>query len=171
MDELYRNKYRIPSARRTHWDYGWNSIYFITICTRDRKHFFGEIINDEMVLNEAGMVTSHIWETISEQFSYVLLNEFVVMPNHMHGLLTLNHAVGQSEIAVANAKGGITSIHNPMFHENLSKVIRWYKGKSSYEIRKFQSSFGWQARFHDHIVRNDESLRRIQEYITGNAQL
>jgi REP element-mobilizing transposase RayT len=67
-----------------------------------------------------------------------------------------------------NLRGGITGNHNPMLHENLSRVLRWYKGKTTFECRKLSPNFGWQARFYDHIIRNEESFHRISQYICNN---
>jgi putative transposase len=67
-----------------------------------------------------------------------------------------------------NPIGGITGNNNPMLHDNLSKIIRWYKGRTAFESRKINIDFAWQSRFHDHIIRNEESFQTISEYITNN---
>ena len=66
--------------------------------------------------------------------------------------------------------GGFAGDKNPMFHENISKIIRWYKGRCSFEIRKIHADFGWQSRFHDHIIRNANSFENIQNYIQENPE-
>lgn len=86
----FRNKYRIPSARAHCWDYGWNGAYFITICTKKRVHYFGEIENKKMVLSHAGVIADILWHEIPRRFPFVNLGEFVVMPNHIHGILILD---------------------------------------------------------------------------------
>jgi REP element-mobilizing transposase RayT len=102
------------------------------------------------------------------------------MPNHTHGILiidkkTINGRDAINRVPTINhvptiKTGGITGNHNPMFHENISRIIRWYKGRCSFEIRKIHADFEWQSRFHDHIIRNDVSFNRIQNYIETNPE-
>ncbi|MCI1265576.1 MAG: hypothetical protein LKG19_03305, partial [Saprospiraceae bacterium] len=88
--EKFKNKYRIPPSRLQTWDYGSNGSYFITICTKNREHFFGEIVDGEMQLNDIGKIAEQYWLEISNHFSFIELGNFVVMPNHIHGILIIN---------------------------------------------------------------------------------
>ena len=196
MDK-FQNKYRIPSARWQTWDYGSNGAYFITICTQNRRHFFGEIIDSTipgesiMHLNDMGEMAEKYWVEIPQHFPFVSLGNFVIMPNHMHGILIIdNPAIVQTRLIASlsdlqsptpestsennstptTKTGGITGDKNPMFHENISRIIRWYKGRCSFEIRKIHSDFGWQSRFYDHIIRNSASYENIQNYISNNPR-
>lgn len=200
--EKFQNKYRIPSARLKNWDYGWNGSYFLTICTAKRRHFFGEIRNGEMHLNDAGMMADKLWGEIPEHFPFSLLGEYVIMPNHVHGILMIDKTgmdrdgigkdainrvsagpgpgpgagavtvtgsiIGTGNGTVTGNTGGITGNHNPMIQENISRVIRWYKGRTTFELHKSIPGFGWQSRFHDYIIRDDASYQRISEYIRNN---
>lgn len=185
MTKKYQNKYRIESARLKNWDYGSNGAYFITICTKNREHYFGEIENKKMKLSELGKLAYEFWKEIPNHFPFVELGNFVVMPNHTHGILIIDkNAIVQTRLIASqpliaylqqtetrqNKTGGITGNHNPMFHDNISRIIRWYKGRCSFEIRKIHTDFGWQSRFHDHIIRNDASFNRIQNYIETNPE-
>jgi len=85
------NKYRIPSARAHWWNYGWNGAYFITICTKNREHLFGEIKNHKMNLSHLGIIADILWHEIPNHVKLVELGDFVVMPNHIHGILILNN--------------------------------------------------------------------------------
>jgi REP element-mobilizing transposase RayT len=87
----YNNKYRIESVRLKNWDYRNNGAYFITINTGNRKHFFGEIINSEMQLSPIGKYAETFWMEIPKHFPFVELGNFVVMPNHTHGILIINN--------------------------------------------------------------------------------
>lgn len=178
MTEKYKNKYRIKSTRLPHWDYGNNGIYFITICTQNRQHFFGEIIDGEMQLNEIGGMVDQYWNEIPQHFPFVELGEFVVMPNHTHGVLIIDR-MGDDDDAlvettvetrlIASLPGGFSKNNNPMLHENISRIIRWFKGRCTYEIRKnINPDFAWQFRFHDHIIRNEKSFHTISNYIINN---
>ena len=90
MSEKYQNKYRIASARLQHWDYSWNGAYFVTICTKDRKYFFGEIVNGVMDLSKIGVIADILWYEIKNHAGNIELGEYVVMPNHVHGIIILN---------------------------------------------------------------------------------
>ena len=199
MQNKFQNKYRIPSARLQIWDYANNGAYFITICTQNREHFFGNIKNGIMQLSEIGKLSAQFWYDIPNHFPMVELGNFVVIPNHVHGILIMNHPVETRLIASDNnnetideirlnasdnennnlnetrliaslqdGTGGFSGNKNPMLNDNISKIVRWYKGRCSFECRKFNSNFGWQSRFHDHIIRNSESFENIQHYIEQN---
>lgn len=182
MDK-FKNKYRISSARLQSWDYGSTGAYFITICTDDREYFFGEIMNDEMQLNAAGKLAEKYWLEIPDHFRFIQLANFVVMPNHVHGILIIDKTNNNDGDPVetrliaslptdnptpTEINGGFAGTKNPMFHHNISRIIRWYKGRCSFEMRKIHADFGWQTRFHDHIIRDAQSFENIQTYIENN---
>ncbi|UII30145.1 transposase [Fulvivirga ulvae] len=199
MSDTYQNKYRIASARASFWDYGWNASYFITICTQNREHYFGEIVNGEMHRSEMGETAHEGWLKIPDYFPFAKLGNHIVMPNHVHGIVIIDKPDGgfgrdvddsdglsvgdvrrdainrvSTNVVVpdqpesSNPPGGITGNKNPMLHDNLSKIIRWYKGRTTFECRKIHADFAWQSRFHDHIIRNDQSFYRISRYIVNN---
>jgi len=179
MDK-FNGRYRISTTRLQNWDYGWNAPYFITICTQNREHFFGEITNATMHLSKTGDLAQHYWNEIPKQFPYIELGEFVVMPNHIHGIVIINktterryaiNRVSTSSTSPTNKStipGGKTGNKNPMLHDNLSRVIRWYKGRMTFECRKIEHGFLWQSRFYDHVIRDYGSYQRIAEYIRNN---
>ena len=98
-NDKYQNRYRIPSTRLQNWDYGWNAIYFVTICTKNRRHFFGEITNGKMHLSPVGAIADVLWHELTNHFDNIELDAFVVMPNHIHGIIAINN--------VGNGNGGI----------------------------------------------------------------
>ncbi|WP_281225202.1 transposase [Flavobacterium aquiphilum] len=174
MAEKFRNKYRVPSVRLQNWDYGTNGAYFITICTKEMQSFFGEVVNNVMNLNEIGILAEKYWTEIVKKFPYIELGNFQIMPNHMHGILIIDKSItlGETQLIASeqskNKTGGCTGQNNPMLAENISRVIRWYKGRCTFEMRKINQKFEWHNRFHDHIIRNSESFERIQNYIEEN---
>jgi len=91
MSEKFRGKYRIQSSRCPNWDYRSNAAYFITICTYNREHFFGEIMNKKMILSEIGKIAEHFWYEIPEHFQFVKLDAFITMPNHIHGIIIIDN--------------------------------------------------------------------------------
>ena len=126
---------------------------------------------------------------IPQHFPFIELGNFVVMPNHVHGILIIDKngesGIGESvdgesvetrliaSVPPTNPLpppqiGGVTGENNPMIQDNISRIIRWYKGRCSFEMRKIRADFGWQPRFHDHIIRNAPEWERIQTYIEKN---
>ena len=91
MTEKYQNKFRIPSARARWWNYGWEGAYFITICTASHQHYFGEIRKGKMHLSHTGVLADVFWYEIIHHVQNVELGAFVVMPNHIHGILILDN--------------------------------------------------------------------------------
>ncbi|KKQ13493.1 MAG: hypothetical protein US30_C0013G0028 [Candidatus Moranbacteria bacterium GW2011_GWF2_36_839] len=96
MPEKFKNKYTIKSARLQNYDYSQNGMYlprrqagFVTICTKDKEYFFGEIKNGTMVLSDVGKMADKYWREIPAHFPFVKLDEFVVMPNHVHGIVEI----------------------------------------------------------------------------------
>ena len=90
MADLYKNKYRIPSARAQWWDYSADAAYYVTICTKDRTPHFGKVVDGVMQLSEIGGMVQQYWLEIPVHFPFVLLDEYVVMPNHLHGILVID---------------------------------------------------------------------------------
>lgn len=167
MDK-FQNKYRIASARLQGYDYGQNAAYFITICTKDRVHYFGEIDIGKMRLNAVGLLSEKYWLEIPKHFPFIKLENFVVMPNHVHGILIIDKTDSHTQKVDESKTGGVTGKNNPMLYGNISRIIRWYKGRCLFEIHKIQTGFQWQSRFHDHIIRNQKSFENIQNYIQNN---
>jgi putative transposase len=167
----YQNKYRNGTIRAQWWDYGENAAYFVTICTKNRIHYFGEIENKQMNYSEIGKIVESYWQEIPKQFPYTKLEAFVVMPNHLHGILIIDKPLKNQSLKIETQeidKGGFAGIKNPMLNENLSRILRWYKGRCSFEIRKIGFDFQWQSRFYDHIIRNESAFGRISDYIVNN---
>lgn len=178
--DKYKNKYRIPSARLQNWDYGTNAPYFVTICTAHREHYFGEIVDTQFIATQLGNIAQQIWIDIPKQFPYTQLGAFVIMPNHVHGIIIINKLDNAKPIIVPIVNpetvtetvpmaGGVTGNKNPMLNDNLSRIIRWYKGRVTFESHKIHADFAWQSRFHDHIIRNDKSYQTITNYINTNV--
>ena len=160
--DKFKNKYRIPSARAQWWDYGNNAAYFVTICTADRECYFGE--------TEIGQTATHFWNEIPKRFPFVDLGEFIVMPNHIHGIIVIDkkYTIQKNTKNGGDNVGGFAKNKNPMLHDNLSHILKWYKGRCTFEIRKIHADFAWQSRFHDRIIRNEKEYKRIADYITNN---
>src|SRR5688572_17522446 len=95
MSDKFRGRYRISSSRAGWWDYG-NGSYFITIITRNRVHYFGEIIEQKFYPSEIGIIAETIWKQIPEKFEHATLGEMVIMPNHIHGIINIRGSLHES---------------------------------------------------------------------------
>ncbi|MCZ8198588.1 MAG: transposase [Flavobacterium sp.] len=181
MQNKFKNKYRISSTRLQTWDYSNNGAYFITICTQNREHFFGNIQNGIMQLSEIGKLAEQYWMEIPNHFSFIELGNFVVMPNHVHGILIINkidnpilsstESVETRQCLVSTIKSN-TTIGSSRFQNQgkntISSIVGSYKSIVTKMSRQIHSDFGWQSRFHDHIIRNSKSFNNIQNYIFDN---
>jgi putative transposase len=170
MTKKFRGKYRIDSVRLQRWDYASNGAYFITMCTQNRVHYFGQIKEGKMHLSVLGQLAEQYWLEIVDRFPFVRLGNFVVMPDHMHGILMIEKPEEQLvPIPYDPApRGGCTGNKNPMLHKNIATMIRWYKGRCSFEMRKHHAGFEWQASFYDRIIRSGRQFRNVQRYIKNN---
>ncbi len=140
-----------------------NGFYFVTICTKDRIEYFGEIEDEKMILNDFGEIVKQQWTWLGERYSYVGIDEYVVMPNHVHGILIID-----SE-EVGNGRDRSLQDNPTQKVKSLPELIGAFKTTSSKLIHESGLSiFKWQKSFHDHIIRNDKSLDRIRKYIHYN---
>jgi len=195
MDK-FKNKYRIPSARHPHWDYRWAGAYFITICTHNRLHYFGEIQNGVMNLSNVGVIADILWHEIPHHAKNVELGAFVVMPNHIHGILILTgndddhnvetgHALSlpptdtPTDIPTDKSTDKSTEINSiektigqqrfqNIGKNSVSSIIGSYKSAVTKHAHRLGFEFAWQTRFHDHIIRDEKSFNTISNYIINN---
>jgi REP element-mobilizing transposase RayT len=203
MDK-FNNRYRIPSARATFWNYANNAPYFVTICTKHRECFFGHIVETqyfaspftttknipsiltetqnippiltetqniaslrEMKLSAIGEIAHTCWLEIPEHFPYVKLGEFVVMPDHVHGIIIID----KPEEKPAAEKNQLSQINQfgPQ-SKNLASIVRGYKVGVTKNARLLNPNFDWQTRYHDHIIRTEASYNSISAYIINNPR-
>jgi putative transposase len=154
------NKYRRCTTRLKDYDYSSAGAYFITVCTHNRECFFGYITNGKMHLNEYGDIVKTVLHGLTHHYKYMELDEFVIMPNHIHGIIALQDTVG------AVFKPAPT----PKRHD-LTEIVRGFKTFSARGINQCRNTPGthvWQRNYHEHVIRNEADLRRIREYIVNN---
>ena len=179
----YQNKYRIPSARLQNWDYGWNGIYFIPICSKNRRHYFGEIVNGVMRLSNIGVIADIFWHEIKNHSKNIELDAFVVMPNHIHGILVLNGDDGGDDDGGRDVACNVSTSNtsNMEFPKNefmakispksdtVGRITGSYKSAVTKHDHRLGYEFQWQSRFYDHIIRNDREYDQIKNYIINNS--
>jgi putative transposase len=171
--EKYQGKYRIPSARWAAWDYASNAAYFITICTARREHYFGAVANGTMTLTPVGQAAMDCWNEIPAHFPFVVLDEFVVMPNHVHGILVIDKPIVETQnVASGVQTQDIASLPNRFGpqSQNLASIVRGYKIGVTKYARQNDIPFAWQDRYHDHVIRNEGEYNRIRQYVCENPQ-
>ncbi|MFD2784002.1 transposase [Hymenobacter rubripertinctus] len=165
---LYQGKYRVASARLPGYDYGQRGAYFVTICTAERQPYFGSMevpAGDwDAAFVRPSMVGQRVregWDAIPTFASFVTLDAFVLMPDHVHGVLLFDKAEDLiPSLSYENRFG-------PQ-HANLAAVLRGFKAGVSSFARAQQMPFAWQPRFYDRIVRSESELTRIRDYILTN---
>lgn len=131
-------------------------IYFITICTSEKRHYFGHISDDEMHLSKIGEYCSKQFYDLSTHYKYAHVNSFVVMPNHVHALITIDDNIRTHAPCV------------PTERTCLSVIVGGLKRAVTIFAKRNGIEFGWQGRYHDHIIRVFEDYRKILEYIETN---
>ncbi|MDZ7808194.1 MAG: transposase [Gracilimonas sp.] len=163
------------SIRLDGWDYRFPSFYFVTICTKDRYHYFGGIRDRVMGLTEQGCAAWYFWNQIPDHFDNVKLDAFVVMPDHVHGIIQI---IPDENGIYISENGGAESRHDAILHhrrefgkplsKSLSVICNHYKGAVTRWCNEKNYEFAWQPRFYDHIIRNPKSLNNIRRYIEMN---
>ena len=171
--DLFRKKYRIPSARATWHDYNGGA-YFVTICTRDMVHYFGEIVGGEMNMTEIGEYVQQCIKNIPQHNTYANVPAFVVMPNHVHLIVIIDDENADSicrdvpwRVSTYGKNETMQTIANQQ--GRLSTMIGGFKQSVTRYANAKSISFAWQRRFHDRIIRDHDEMNRIAEYIENNV--
>ncbi|MCC3153546.1 transposase [Hymenobacter sp. BT770] len=174
---LFQDKYRIPSARLPGYDYGQSGMYFITVCTKNRQPYFGNIEVPDNDWNAAflqatalGKKAAECWSAIPHHTSFVQLDAFILMPDHLHGILLFDKDIVNGADEETRSVASLHAYENQFGPQsrNLASVIRGFKSAVTNYARYHEIEFQWQARFHERVVRNQNELERIQHYILTN---
>ena len=177
--------------RLRNFDYSSQAWYYLTICTKNRKHSFGEIEDKQMHLSAIGEQANLYWAEIANHFSHIELGEFIIMPDHIHGIIGIvdtprssvgtRHVVTQREETITQLKENpIVRTRHVVSQPQTNEFGKTIAGSTSAIIGQFKSTltrwsrknghenFAWQGRFHDHIIRTDGAFQRISKYIKDN---
>jgi putative transposase len=177
----HRKSYRLKD-----YDYSQQGMYYVTICTKNREHFFGLIKDSKMILSESGLSADKYWREIPDHFPFATLDEFIIMPNHIHGIIKIKNKI-ESSVGSTDGASFVRALQcNALTNDahtkdarmseispkkgTLSVIIRSYKSACTKTINERDSiiNFAWQSRYYDHIIRNEYDLNRIREYIRNN---
>jgi putative transposase len=161
-DRYHRRSIRLPG-----YDYAQVGAYFVTIVAQGRECMFGEVISGEMKLNDAGCMVKQWWLDLSRRFPTVETDEYIVMPNHLHGILVIT--VGADRCVGPEKKGA--HIGAP-----LPTTMQWFKTMTTNEYIRGVKSRGWppfvgklwQRNYYEHIIRDERSLHEVRQYIENN---
>ena len=158
------NRDRKPN-RLQDYDYSQVGYYLVTICTQDKVNYFGEIEKARMKLSDIGQIATDCWQAVPEHFHNTALDEFVVMPNHIHGIIII---VGNADLRSKPPYCPQRQTDRSKMY--LSKIMHGFKSSVTRMARKQWNnhSFGWQKSFYDHVIRNDKDLHRVRAYIQNN---
>ena len=192
-EEIFQNRYRISSARAMWHNYN-GGFYFVTICTHGRKHYFGEIVRNgideqpQMIMSPIGKFAGEEFLNAGIHYPYAEIPLWVVMPNHLHAIVGINHGKIHHDRRNVNAFYGkdasvetrcnnnvetrcTTSLHREIANMQgwLSVVIGGLKRAITHFANQNHIPFAWQARFHDRVIRNTHEMNRIANYIDNNV--
>ncbi|MFA6096965.1 MAG: transposase [Candidatus Paceibacterota bacterium] len=154
------------SNRLPDYDYSQDGYYFVTICIKNKKEYFGKVEDGKMILNKCGEIAKKCWLDLPSHYKNCILVEWIIMPNHMHGIIAIDNT------AIAMVVTGLKPVTtDKQFKKySLSEIIRGFKTFSSRCISEINpdTNFQWQRSFYDHVIRNERSLLEIRGYIQNN---
>lgn len=154
-------KHKRRSIRLKEYNYASEGCYFITLCCKDRLPIFGSIKNNEMQLNEYGLIAQNEWLNTLQKRQHILLDEFIVMPNHIHGIIVVTNRLTDKERGVCD-----TPLHSPS--NTIGAIIRGYKSAVTSQLKEKIGSEIWQRNYYEHIIRNETAFNQIRQYIMNN---
>lgn len=182
-------KHHRKSIRLQDYDYSASGFYFVTICIKNMECLFGNIVNSIVNLSDFGVIASNLWQEIPDNFDGVEIDEFIIMPNHIHGIIkiTSRGLINQTPTLACNQhqtlmiptthtlipnelESNISGANNLMKSDKylLGKIIRYFKAKTTKKIRDNNFYFQWQKNYYEHIIKSEESLNSIRIYILNN---
>ena len=176
-----RDQRRRP-LRLKRYDYALAGAYFVTIVVQNRSCLFGEVVGEEMRLNDAGKLARREWETLPYRFPGIDIDVFVIMPNHLHGIAVIGQSAMAPTWGAASRDGVTETVATPSkktatrSFPTLGDVVGAYKslttvkyvlGVNTLAWPRFSDRL-WQRNYYEHVIRHDESLREIRQYILNN---
>lgn len=161
-------------TRLKNYNYAANGYYFVTICTHQKQRFFGDVVNGKMQLSTVGKIAHQYWSEIPEHSQHTYLDEFIIMPNHVHGIIIIDNPDGSVVLWNDPTDNGGWDLSQTMSQLSpksgtLSVIVRSYKSSVTRWCRQHGDDiFCWQSRFYEIIIRDEKSLNNIRRYIINN---
>jgi putative transposase len=178
--------YHRKSIRLRGYDYADNGLYFVTICVQHRECLLGHVNQKQIHLNDAGKMIWTYWHKLSDKYPEITIDESIIMPNHMHGILNINHSVGANPCIRPNKNDHLTSggdntvspLRIPNTYTGLGQYLSWFKRMTTNEYIHEVSKHNWprfdhrlwQRNFYEHIIRFEREYWAIKQYIQDNPQ-
>ncbi len=158
------------SVRLKEFDYSKAGAYFVTICTKDRECLFGEIIDEKVRLTQGGRIADEGWRNIPEHYPHVVLDEYVIMPNHVHGVIFISDDdVGVQDFEPLPVDGLRENKYQQIIPKSIGSIVRGFKiGVTKWYRQNTNVHTVWQRNYFDRIIRDEDELNRIREYIIFN---
>jgi REP element-mobilizing transposase RayT len=175
------------SIRLKDYDYAQEGLYFVTICCQDKRCRFGRIENGEMILNDWGETVQQCWLEISQHFPDEILHEYVVMPNHVHGIIELT-GVGAKNLSPSDLMSSESILVSPISRGSFDNDDSGKRAKDFSPLRGTSRTIGaivrgfkigvtkqlgvsiWQRNYYEHIIRNEQSYRNIVDHVIRNPE-
>jgi len=169
-----RNNHHRKSIRLKNYDYTQAGLYFITVCTQNRVALFGTIIDGAMVMNAAGIMVADQWQALGNRFLSIKLYEYIVMPNHFHGIIEIVGAIPCGCPETPGTTPRAVARHAP----TVGDIVGTFKSLSTNEyishvkLHNWPPFSGklWQRNYYEHIIRNEAAYLKIADYIRTNPQ-
>ncbi|MEK7214873.1 MAG: transposase [Chloroflexota bacterium] len=160
---------RRRSPRLPGYDYAQAGLYFVTLCTYRRECLFGGVMDGQMLLNVVGRAVEECWRAIPEHFPQVRLDAFVVMPNHVHGIVVITDVGGHPDGANDDSTLRDLPVARKGTSQSLGSIIRGFKiGVTKWVRANRTIAVVWQRNYYEHVIRDETSLSRIREYVIHN---
>ncbi len=172
MNDFHNDIRGRRSIRIKGYDYGRDGAYFVTVCTKEKRHLFGRIVGSKMYCSSLGRVVENCWLQIPIHFPFVELGEWIVMPNHVHGVLIFDKKSRRDAKSCVHpfGEGEISNLFGPQ-SQNLASIVRGFKVGVTKYARKYTDVYEvWQSRFYDRVIRDECELFFISEYIESNPK-
>ena len=174
----FRNRFLIKSVRHPYWDYSDNAYYFITICTRSKINYFGRARNNDILLSGIGEIVKKFWNSIPEHFDWIRLDEYIIMPDHLHGIIVINKKsipaktvleTTESVVSTGSDNEPVNQKHkNTIQPGSLGAIIGQFKRICTIRAREIDHEFAWQTGYYDRIIRTKVDLENTRKYIIEN---
>lgn len=174
-----KTKLNRKSIRLPNYDYTQQDAYFITIVTHNRECLFGDVVRSQIQLSPIGNIVKGVWQFIPLHLSQASVNHFVIMPNHIHGIIIIDQSVGALREVLSLRRQAVPQSRPHQNFESFGKpvsgsiptIIRSFKSEATRRVNIFRQTPGaklWQRNYYEHVIRNEQDYQIIVDYILAN---